>query len=102
MTAPIPSPSEQATIDRLGLFDEEKFAEITEGTFPCDICTPAASWLITMRCCDASGRYCDTHYAWTLRNMHRLLQAGTAGCMSCGRVFGHGLTVTDVAEVVIL
>lgn len=38
MTAPDPSLMEQATIDRLGIFDEEKFAEIVEHSDDVPVC----------------------------------------------------------------
>ena len=52
MSALAPSPAEQATIDRLGIWDEEKFAEIIEHAddeIGCEVCPRQAECRVICR-----------------------------------------------------
>lgn len=72
MTAANPTAMEQATIDRLGVFDEEKFTEIVSNdeTVKCckKECDAEAWWHIIMRCCGHPFPMCAPHKNWHRAN----------------------------------
>jgi len=106
MTAPAPTLLEQATIDRLGIFDEEILRELAEHAdqpLECSMpsCAKPSAWRVSMRCCDASAEFCDGHGRRVIRKMRRrLARPGVPTCTMCEHEFPKGATLEEIARVV--
>lgn len=107
MTAQAPSSAEQATIDRLGIFDEEKFAEIIEHVDerpPCYApgCDHVATHVLVTVCCKDKRLICSTCLARVERRWEETVGEDRVVCGLCGVKFPLGVSMCDVVEAVLL
>lgn len=107
MTAQAPSAAEQATIDRLGIFDEEKFAEIVERVDERPMCyAPGAEHVAThvlvTVCCKDKRLICSSCLALAEQRWSETVGEDRVTCGACGVRFPPGVSMRDVVESVLL
>lgn len=103
MTAPALTPAEQADVTRFGAHDEEilrDLAEHADDVIPCGWCAVAATWRLSMRCCNADELTCQKHRDAIRDRFARHDPRARPRCAHCGHRFPAGAPYTDVVREV--
>lgn len=99
------TPTEQATVTRFGIHDDDVIADMVkhrDAFVPCHDCDKPATVRVQARCCPSTDLLCDLHHA-ELRVLlvERLAEAWKdrnrcVHCTSCGHIFPRHSTLGDL------
>lgn len=101
------TPTEQATVTRMGIHDEDilRDMETRYGEHvPCCECEQAATVRVRCRCCPTSGVYCPAHHEELRTILLARLAAAWADrtrwvyCANCKTTFSRHSTLSDLIE----